>query len=324
MVRRNPVSLASLDLNLLVFLRELLRERNVTRAGARVGVSQPAASAALSRLRRHFDDELLVRSRGGFVLSPLAVQLAGQIEPVCRGVERLFATGAEFRPADAEREFTLLTPDYVLATFGERLSTALYAAAPKVRLHIEVVKQRLPTDAAEVLRRIDGIISAPTANFGAAGIRSLELFRDRWVCVVSADNPVGDRLEPADLERLPWVVPHHPDGEYPASSPLTPLMARLTVRPRVAVRVDSYHATAYFVAGTDRVAIMQGRLAALLADRADLRVLDCPGEPPPIVETLWWHEKNTDDEGHRWFRTVTAAAAHEPAISAVYAAHSQN
>jgi DNA-binding transcriptional LysR family regulator len=156
---------------------------------------------------------------------------------------------------------------------------------------------------------LDGIISVPMQRFQVTGIRGTELFRDRWVCVVAADNPVGDRMELADLERLPWVVPHHPDGEYPPTSPLAPLLARLSARPKVAVRVDSYQATPYFVAGTDRVAVMQRRLARRFADRPDLRVLECPGDPPPIVETLWWHAKNDEDDAHTWFRSMVARAA---------------
>lgn len=306
---RSTGSLANLDLNLLVILRELLRERNVTRAAGRVGITQPAASAALARLRRHFGDELLERGHGDFTLSPLGERLAAQIEPVYVGLERLFATGPEFRPADSEREFTLLMPDYVLAAIGEQVSRGMHDAAPHTRLHVKVVQERLPADLLDTLRVLDGIVSAPTVAFRADGIRGLELFRDRWVCVVAADNPVGDRLELADLERLPWVVPHHPDGEYPASASLAPVFARLATRPRVAVRVDSYQATPYFVAGTDRVAVLQRRLADRLADRPDLRVLDCPGDPPPIVETLWWHSKNDEDDAHRWFRSVVARAA---------------
>jgi DNA-binding transcriptional LysR family regulator len=308
-VVRRATSLANLDLNLLVILRELLRERNVTRAARQVGVTQPAASAALGRLRRHFGDELLERTRGGFVLTPLGAQLAAQIETVSAGVERLFSTDPAFRPEDSEREFVVLMPDYVLAALGEQLSRAMNEAAPGTRLHVKVVHEAMPADLLETLRTIDGIISVPMARFQVTGIRSMELFRDRWVCVVSADNPVSDPMTLADLERLPWVVPHHPDGEYPATSPLAPLFARLSARPRVAVRVDSYQATPYFVAGTERVAVMQRRLALRFANRPDLRVLECPGDPPPIVETLWWHTKNDEDDAHTWFRSMVARAA---------------
>ncbi|GLZ47873.1 LysR family transcriptional regulator [Actinomycetospora sp. NBRC 106375] len=306
---RPRASLANLDLNLVVFLRELLRERNVTRAAERIGVTQPAASAALLRLRRHFADELLVRNGAQFVLSPLAEQLAGQVEPVCEGLEALFVTTGDFRPEDSQREFTLLMPDYAVCALGESLSRAMYRAAPGTRLHVKIVNEALPTDPLDTLRVIDGIISAPTQALRTAGIRDLELFRDRWVCVIDRHHPAAERLALPDLEELPWVVPHHPDGGYPASYPLTPLLSRLSRRPRVAVRVDSYRATPYFVAGTDRVAVMQRRLAVTFADHPDLVIVPCPGDPPEIVECLWWHHRVDDDPSHRWLRGVVRQAA---------------
>ena len=307
--RRQLGSLAGVDLNLLVVLRELLREQNVTRAAHRVGVTQPAASAALARLRRHFADDLLERTRNGFVLTPLGEQLAAQIEPLCLGLERLFSTEPEFDPSATDREFTVLTSDYVLAALGERMSRALFAAAPHARLDIKVAKGALPTDLTEAMRTIDGIISAPKAEFKAPDLNGAELFRDRWVCVVDADNPIGDRIAIADLERMPWVIPNHPDGGYPASSPLAPLLSRLSTSPQVSVRVDSYQATPYFVAGTDRVAVMQRRLARTFAARPDLRILDCPGDPPPILEIFWWHRRNDDDPAHEWFRELLVGVA---------------
>src|SRR2546421_12832895 len=110
--------LANLDLNLLVALRELLRERSVTRAAERLGVTQPAASAALSRLRRHFGDELLVRDRGEYTLTPLGAQLAEQADAVCTAAQRLFAASAGFGPATSHPEFTLLLADHTIAVMG--------------------------------------------------------------------------------------------------------------------------------------------------------------------------------------------------------------
>src|ERR1700742_3689393 len=95
---RRAAQLASLDLNLILVLRELLRERNVTRAAERVGVTQPAVSAALSRLRRHFGDDLLVRVSRGYVLSPLAVQLERQGEEVCAAARRVVLRGRRRLP----------------------------------------------------------------------------------------------------------------------------------------------------------------------------------------------------------------------------------
>src|SRR6201992_136766 len=136
-----PVAhLANLDLNLLVALRELVRERSVTRAAQRLGRTQPAPSAALSRLRRHFGDALLVREHGEYVLTALGEQLAEQVEVVCAAAERLFAASTDFDPATSEREFTLVMADYTIMVMGEALSQALAAAAPRARLHIRLVR----------------------------------------------------------------------------------------------------------------------------------------------------------------------------------------
>ncbi len=84
---------------------------------------------------------------------------------------------------------------------------------------------------------------------------------------------------------------------------------RLDIRPRIAVRVESYLAVPNFVAGTDRIALMQERLAARLADRMDLRVLECPGQPEPIAEAPWWHRQYEDDTAHAWLcRLITETA----------------
>src|ERR1700751_619150 len=121
-MRRRVAQLASLDLNLILVLRELLWERTVGRAAERVGVTQPAVSAALSRLRRHFGDELLVRVNRDYVLSPLAVQLKRKVEEICAPTEQFFAAGEAFDPASTRREFTLMMADYTVAVLGGGIS----------------------------------------------------------------------------------------------------------------------------------------------------------------------------------------------------------
>jgi DNA-binding transcriptional LysR family regulator len=307
-MRRSVAQLASLDLNLLLALRELLRERNVTRAAERVGVTQPAASAALSRLRRHFGDELLVRAKGGYVLSPLAVQLERQVEEVCSAAEQLFATGAEFNPVTSLREFTLLAADYTIAVLGERLSRMIAQAAPRASLHIRLVRESLAVDMPHLVRFVDGIVAPPVSPRAHPHLRSADLFTDRWVCVVSAGSPAAEagQLALADLAKLSWVVPYHReqpgDAAVPPVPPVPRQLALLGIRPRVTVRVESYQAVPHFIAGTGRIALMQERLVRQSADRLDLRVLECPGEPEPIVESLWWHEDCERDPAHAWFR----------------------
>ncbi|GAA1302095.1 LysR family transcriptional regulator [Pseudonocardia xinjiangensis] len=310
MVRPPSARLANLDLNLLVALRELIRERNVTRAAARIGVSQPAASASLSRLRRHFDDDLLVRSRGGYVLTPLAMQLADQVEAVCAAAERLFATGTSFDPGSTRREFTVLMADYTVAVLGRRLSAELATRAPGIDLHVRLVREAFSADAATTIRLIDGMIAPPVRGFDLPGVRSVELFGDRWVCVVDAANAhVGDELSLEQLAGMCWVAPFQPDRGFPGAAPLSRQLLLFGMQPRIRVRVESYQAVPYFVAGTERVALLQERLARQVAQPLGLRVLPCPGEPEPIVERFWWHADLDGDPAHRWFRETLVGLA---------------
>lgn len=301
--------LTRLDLNLLVVLRELLREHNVTRAAERVGISQPTASAALSRLRKHFGDELLVRRRGGYELSALAHQLVEQVEEVCAGVEALLATGAEFDPATSHREFTVVMSDYAIAVLGESLAATAAAQAPHVRLDLVLVREALSARIAQTIRAVDAVVSTPNARFRVPEIRSTTLFRDRWVCVVGRGSTLGPTLTEDDVRGASWVVPYHRDSEFPSVVPVSGQLAAMGVRPDVGVRVDSYQAVPFLVASTDRIALVQRRLALFYAERLRLRVLDPPAPLEPLVSRLWWHQRHTDDPAHSWFRRVVVQAA---------------
>jgi DNA-binding transcriptional LysR family regulator len=310
---RRAAQLASLDLNLILVLRELLRERNVTRAAERVGVTQPAVSAALSRLRRHFGDDLLVRVSRGYVLSPLAVQLERQVEEICAAAEQLFSAGADFDPASTRREFTLMMADYTVAVVGGRLSRLFEEQAPHASLHIRLAREALALDMPHLIRWVDGIV-APERTQALPLVRSAELFRDEWVCVMSAGNRLGSDgpLGLRDLHDVKWIVPFYRAQHSPLAPP--PAIRQLTglgIRPQVAIGVESYLAVPQLVAGGSRVALMQRRLAAQFADLSGLRVCPCPGEPDPIVEALWWHEDLEADPAHAWLRTALAALGAE-------------
>src|SRR3954471_5661604 len=129
--------LSNLDLNLLVSLDALLDQRSVTRAAQQLGLSQPALSASLGRLRRHFGDELLSRTGNEYRLTPLAAQLKPRVRLALEGVERVFTAQPEFHPGESTREFSVLLSDYACAVLGDSLAALMADEAPQARLRLE-------------------------------------------------------------------------------------------------------------------------------------------------------------------------------------------
>ncbi|UXI76872.1 LysR family transcriptional regulator [Streptomyces vinaceusdrappus] len=293
------MNLSRLDLNLVVALRALLEERNVTRAGQRAGLSQPAMSAALSRLRRHFDDDLLARVGGHYELTALGQVLLDRTTTAYDVLERLFASQADFDPAKERREFKLVASDYAVAVFGAELARFVHEEAPGIRLRFA---QTPPT----VVDATDALLSTSDGLLMPHGVISdfpaTDLYGDRWVFLVADDHPsVGDRLTRQDLARLPWVT-----YQRTYDAPAVRQLGMLGIEPRVEVSVDSFQIIPLLVAGTRRIALIQARLARLLAPLAGVRVVEPPYEAVPLREAMWWHPVHTHDAAHIWLRETAA------------------
>jgi DNA-binding transcriptional LysR family regulator len=289
------VNLSGLDLNLVVALRALLEERNVTRAGRRVGLSQPAMSAALGRLRRHFGDDLLVRDGPGYELTPLGTALRGRAAAACDLLERVFTTQAVFDPAAESREFTLYSSDYGATVAGAPLARLLHERAPGTTLTIRPVPAGLLENTGALLAAVDGML---LPHGVIDGFPHVDLLTDRWVCLLARDHPeIGDRLTLDDLGRLPWAV-----YQRPYDAPAARQLSMIGVTPRVEVSVPVFHLLPAVVEGTRRVALIQERLARRLAGTAAVRTLPCPFEAVPLREALWWHPVHRRDPGHAWLR----------------------
>jgi DNA-binding transcriptional LysR family regulator len=303
-VDTRPVNLARLDLNLLVSLDALLQQRSVTRAAAQMGLSQPALSASLARLRRHFGDELLTRVGNDYRLTPLAVQLRELARIALAGAERVFTAQPEFDPASSAREFSLLVSDYVVMVLGDTIAELLAEEAPHTRLRLT------PHSPAIVERADQALLTADLLLLPHGFVTDLshaDLYRDEWVCVVSADNPVADEgLTTEHLETLPWVVTYH--GQT-ASTPAARVMRMLGIEPHVQVVNENFLTVPALVAGSERIALLQRRLVGLLPLDAGIRALPCPFEAGPLIEAMWWHPVFDDDPEHRYLRDVVQRAA---------------
>lgn len=308
-----PVRLANLDLNLLLSLRALLTERNVTRAAAALGLSQPAVSAALARLRRHFGDELLTRVGNRYELTPLAARLIDRTQSAVAGIEWVFSAAPDFEPAATTREFTLLVSDYATTVLGPPLAAAFARTAPRARLRLCPHRPEDVAGAAERLRGVDGLL---LPHGFVDDLPFLDLYEDDWVVLVARENErVGETATLDDLAELPWVtVYHRPTAFTPAAQQLR----AHGIEPRSQVVVESFLPIPDLVAGTERVALVQGRLAARLRRDDGLRILPCPFTATPLVEAMWWHPMYDTDPAHRWLRGLLAAvSAGLPTISRV-------
>ena len=299
---RTRSNIRSQDLVSVPVLRALLQERSVTRAADIVGLSQPAVSNALARLRRRFGDDLLERVGREYRLTPLGESLLQRADVVFDALERMFEQ--DFDPSTSTRRFSLVLSDYAMVLLAEPLARLLRVEAPGVRLSFHQVTAAV-ADFQEALRQFDGVVVPPEY---IRGHPSAPLITDQWVCVVAADNAlVGDKLTETDLARLPWVAPY--DQTLVSSSPPVRQARALGIEPYVEVSADGFLAVPFLVAGTDRIAFIQQRLAQRFTGLADIRLLPSPLPNIEHLVALYWDAGETNDPGHRWFRQVLCRAA---------------
>lgn len=292
----------ALDLNLMVSLDALLQERSVTRAAHRLGLSQPTLSAALARLRRHFADELLTRVGNGYELTPLGERLVEQTGQALRWSDRVFQTRPDFDPLLSENEFTIIVADCHLPVFGRVLADLLAEHAPNVRLKFLHSTPGFVHAASEHLRTVDAVVLPKGV---LANMPTLDLYQDRWVCIVSAGTKASDQsLTRAELTNRPWVVAY----EHPSSmnSPMPRLISE-GVAIHVAITTEDFLAVPYLVAGTNRIGLIPEQVARLHADTV-VSTVDLPFELGYLVESLWWHPIHERDPAHIWLRHMASRA----------------
>jgi DNA-binding transcriptional LysR family regulator len=299
------VKLSRIDLNLLVALDALLTERSVTLAARRLSIGQPAMSAALGRLRRLFDDPLLVRQGSRLVPTPLAESLVDPVRQCLASVESIVSVRGAFQPDRDVRRFTLLASDYVLFVLLRPLFAELATEAPGVLIHVTPV----PADHFDRLR--DGradllILPREIARDAGARFPHVALFTDRHVCAVAMDNPdVGDTMSLAEFSTLPYLA-------YQAGAPYSLVESQLDLREiprRTKVATETFALAPFLLTGTRLITLLYERLGRQVAEQAGIRLLESPVDLPPITEAMYWDPRHTEDAGHRWLRDRISAHA---------------
>ncbi len=304
----HTVHLGAVDLNLLVALDALLRESQVTRAANRVGLTQSAMSHALARLRDLFDDELLVRTPRGMVLTERAAALALPVREAVRQVTAVLAPPKPFDPRTLRRTFNIGTADYGAIVLLPPLLAKLRTMAPHL-----VLRLRPPTFEPEAdLERgeLDLVIAAhpPALPPRLIGAR---LWRDRFVCVVRKDHPrVGKRMTLArfiELEHAQIAVRGQPGG------PVDDALAKLGVSRTVVLYLAHFLVAPRVIAESDLVLVLAERIAKQFAPHLGLRVLPVPVDVSGFEIWQLWHGRQQADRAHAWLRGVISEVARQAA-----------
>jgi LysR family transcriptional regulator, nod-box dependent transcriptional activator len=288
----------NLDLNLLVALDVLLEERNVSRAAARLHMSQSAMSGALGRLREFFGDELLVQVGRQMVATPRAESLAQSVRDILLRIQSAVEAKPSFDPASARRTFRIVTSDYITEVLLADVVRRLQRVAPGISLELTAPG----TAMGEALQRgeLDFIITPDTHTQELHPKEAL--FEETYCCAVWTGNTrVGDALS---LEQYLELGHIGVTLSKQAPSAEQGFLERIGHERRIEVTVPSFCTVPHLLVGTDLVATMHSRLARLYARLLPLRILPLPIEFPPLIEMLQWSRYFEDDPGVRWMREL--------------------
>lgn len=293
------------DLNLLIALDNLLREKNITRAAEKVFVSQPAMSAALHRLRDYFNDPLLVRVGRDLELSPRGQSLVDPVREALLLIQTALGSQPTFTAATTQREFNLIMSEEavpgLLPAILERVSTE----APGIRINIELVSQRalarLQDGDADICLCLDNLRLYDVRAYPDS-LRSTQLRPVRWICAVDRNHPsVGDSMSSEQYFSLPHVFGR------PSNSHITTLQLvrhLLGIDLPVHITVPSLLHLPFVLPGTRLVATLPERVAAMFASSLPIKTFALPFETESLHEILLWHKRNDADPAHAWLRNL--------------------
>jgi len=294
----------SRDLTLLLTLDALLQEANVTLAARRLGLSTPATSHALARIRERLDDPILVRAGRSMVLTPRAEALRPQVRSLVEDATRVLSAAVPFSPRDLKRSFTIFTTDHVLLVLGPILDRLLREEAPQVSLRF------LPSVMEDWIPLRDGLADLSVCILGhfPAEFRTRLLFTDRFVCVVREGHPVvGKRLTLDQYLALEHIVVS-PLGR---PSSVDGVLAERGHERRIRRVVPFFLSGLHMAATTDCILTVSDRAALALASTLRLRILEPPLPLPPYSLNLLWHPRLENEPANQWLRDVFIRAAAE-------------
>ncbi|HWJ93999.1 MAG TPA: LysR family transcriptional regulator [Telluria sp.] len=286
------------DLNLLLHFDALMTARSVSRAAEQLGISQPAMSAALSRLRRLFNDPLLAREGGVWRPTAKAQDLHASFRPMLDLWREVSLPRAEFNPATARRAITMYATDYVQFAVLGRVAGQLARQAPGLELQVLTARAQLGLGMLESnqVELIAGYYPEPAAN-----LRTRFLFEEKVVCLVRAGHPCLRR--PWNLDAyLAFAHVNLAAHTRHFSERIDRALAGLNRSRRIGLTLSSYLACPFAVGNSDLVATVPHSVAKALAKPGGAVILEAPLALPMLSVSLYWHERHHRDPAHAWLR----------------------
>jgi DNA-binding transcriptional LysR family regulator len=293
------MDMKAIDLNLLVVFDAMVTQRSVTRAGEAIGLSQPAMSAAVARLRTLFDDALFVRSGAEMKPTPRALELAEPVRRVIDTVRTDILQRSGFDPATTERTFTIITPDIGEINFVPRLLARFAQEAPSAHLRA-VARPRLA--AAEGLESGSAELAVGYfPDLQKAGFYQQKLFDNPHVCIVRRDHPtIGQRLTMKEYLAASHAVVR-PDGREHV---FEQFIQQRGLQRRVAVELSHFMSLLPVIEGSDMIATVPRDLADVCLRYGALRIVEPPVKSPVIAVHQFWHARFHKDPAIVWLRGV--------------------
>jgi DNA-binding transcriptional LysR family regulator len=300
------MKLNQIDLNLLVAFDVLLCERSVSRAAEKLGVTQPAVSHALKRLRHLFKDDLLMRGPHGMQPTGRALSLHPGVRSVLADVQSIVSTANIFEPATTSRTFRLSMSDAMSVEALPLIVRRIRREAPNIDLSISTSGPH------ESCRRIaDDEIDLAIGVFPRVpkDLLSRELYRDSLICVADKQNK---RLKNGRMELQAYLdAPHVTVARHSDSGiQVDEILDSMGIPRRIVVAVPHYLSVPSLIQGTDLVAHTRKRLLSVFRMSADLVVfpVPLPMQVPELAFIQIWHKRYEGDPGHRWLRDLVLDA----------------
>jgi DNA-binding transcriptional LysR family regulator len=304
--RRWAAALAALDANLLVALDALLQESNVTRAAKRIGITQSAMSQTLGRLRRQFDDPILVKVGRQLEPSPFARRIRGRLHAAIGELEAVVRDRPTFDPHTATQRFVIATVDYLAMLFVPALRTLVAAEAPRVRLAVHAL------DSASITGRLaEGVVQLYVGVKGQTerALETTTLHHEQLRILVRRGHPLAS--SPPTVEDYAAAAHVHVSPRREAGSIVDRGLAAGGFERTVALEVPYFGLLPGVLEGSDLVATVPGRIAELLATEFGLTTHPVPLDLPEFEVCMAWHPTFAAEPSLVWLRDAVARAACE-------------